>query len=253
MRRILTGRVGGTVPEGRPNVAVLGILGRRIILFGATALTLGLGGCFPRDAGPELEHFDSQAPALGQPAPNFALTDVDGEKVSLDQLIGSKPIVLQLGSHSCPVYRYRRFSMETLRKKYAGRVHFQMIYTLEAHPAGSKSPYAEGEWLTWWNRMTDVRVRQPGTTRERMTTALMSRDTLALNYSVAVDTMDDTTWRAYGAASSPGFVIDRNGRIVLRQVWIDPEEIDTVLDSLLTRPLRPARLSRLVPKSGSAQ
>ena len=60
-------------------------------------------------------------------------------------------------------------------------------------------------------------------------------------------------WRAYGAASSPGFVIDRNGRIVLRQVWIDPEEIDTVLDSLLTRPLRPARLSRLVPKSGSGQ
>ena len=81
-----------------------------------------------------------------------------------------------------------------------------------------------------------MRIQQPRTARERMATALMSRDTLALKYSVAVDDMDDKIWRAYGAASSPGFVIDRNGRIVLRQVWIDPEEIDKVLASLLTRP-----------------
>ena len=62
---------------------------------------------------------------------------------------------------------------------------------------------------------------------------LMSRDTLGLNYSVAVTGMDDTVWKAYGAASSPGFVIDRHGRIVLRQVWIDPEEIDRTLEQLL--------------------
>jgi len=208
---------------------------RHFAIAGALALAVLTGGCFPREAGPELAHFETQAPALGQKAPNFALKDIDGNSVSLDQLIGTKPIVLQLGSHSCPVYRYRRFTMETLRKKYAGRVHFQMVYTIEAHPDGSKSPYAEGEWLTWWNRATNTRVSQPRSSLERISTAAMSRDTLGLKYSVAVDGMNDTVWKAYGSASSPGFVIDREGRIVLRQVWIDPVEIDKTLESLLTR------------------
>ena len=236
MHEALTFRAGETVPGNLSKPVGLGIVGNRLLIVGAAALSVLAGGCFPREAGPELAHFESQAPALGQPAPNFALKDVNGGKVSLDELIGPKPIVLQLGSHSCPVYRYHRNSIEALRKKYAGRVHFQIVYTIEAHPDGSKSPYAEGEWLTWWNRMTDVRVQQPRTTRQRMTTALMSRDTLALKYSVAVDGMDDKVWRAYGAASSPGFVIDRNGRIVLRQVWIDPQEIDKALESLLRQP-----------------
>jgi len=226
---------GGTVQKYRSKLAGRGLLRNRFAIFGVVVVAVLTGGCLPREAGPELAHFETLAPALGQKAPNFALTDISGNNISLTQLIGTKPVVLQLGSHSCPVYRYRRFSMETLRKKYAGRVHFQMVYTVEAHPDGSKSPYAEDEWLTWWNRMTDTRVRQPRTERERISTAVMSRDTLGLNYPVAVDGMNDTVWKTYGAASSPGFVIDRHGRIVLRQVWIDPEEIDKTLESLLRR------------------
>lgn len=203
------------------------------MVFGYLAVAAGLGGCFPHEAGERLAHFDATAPRPGETAPDFNLTDFDGRHVSLAQLVGDKPIVLQLGSHSCPVYRYRRFSMETLRKKYAGRVHFQMVYTLEAHPVGSKSPYAEGEWLTWWNRLTDVRIPQSRSAQERFAVARMSRDTLALKYPVAVDVMDNRVWRNYGAASSPAFVIDRKGRIALRQVWLDPEGIDAVLERLL--------------------
>ena len=197
------------------------------------AAAIGLGGCFPHEAGSRLAHFDTTAPQPGEAAPDFTLKGVDGRTVTLAQLVGDKPVVLQLGSHSCPVYRYRRFGMEALRKKYAGRVHFQMVYTLEAHPAGSKSPYAEGEWLTWWNRLTDVRIAQPRTARERTDVARMSRDTLALKYPVAVDVMDNRVWRDYGAASSPAFVIDRQGRIALRQVWLDPDGIDDALQRLL--------------------
>ena len=208
-------------------------MSRSLVVFSLLLIVPMLGGCFPHEAGPRLAHFDAMAPQPGERAPDFTLNDVDGRKISLSKLVGDKPIVLQLGSHSCPVYRYRRFSMESLRKKYAGRVHFQLVYTLEAHPAGSKSPYDEGEWLTWWNRLTDVRIRQPRTPAERADVARMSRKTLSLKYPVAVDVMDNRVWRDYGAASSPAFVIDRQGKIALRQVWLDPEGIDAVLDRLL--------------------
>ncbi len=196
-------------------------------------LTLALGGCFPRNPGPRLAHFADQAPAVGAPAPEFELPSVDGEVVRLSDLIGERPLVVQFGSHSCPVYRYRRHSMGELIDEYGDRAHFVVVYTLEAHPAGSKSPYDDEEWLTMINRVTGVRVTQPGDDRERLAQAAFSRDRLGLAQTMLVDRVDDGVWTAYGGASSPGFVIDVEGRIASRQVWIDPKEIRRTLDHLL--------------------
>lgn len=190
-------------------------------------------GCFPHQPGPSLAHFETSAPQLGEPAPNFRLTDLEGRSVELAELIGERPIVLQLGSHSCPVYRYRRFSMEDLFADFHDRVHFLLVYTVEAHPVGSKSPYAEGEWDTWWNRLTGVRVRQAGDRDERRRQAEHSYRKLGLEQLLIVDEMSNQVWETYGAAASPAFVIDRQGKIAARQVWIDPEKLrQTLLDLL---------------------
>ena len=197
---------------------------------------LFLSGCFPRHAGEELAHFDRLAPAPGEPAPLFTLQDLDGQEVRLVDLIGDRPIVLQFGSHTCPVYRYRRFWMDDLWQEYAERVHFLLVYTQEAHPKDSKSPYSEGEWDTWWNRLTGVRVTQPESATERQELARYSHQELELIPPMVVDSMDNDTWQTYGAASSPAFVIDRQGHVAARQVWIDPKEIRQVLDRLLADP-----------------
>lgn len=189
-------------------------------------------GCFPHKAGPRLAHFDSTSPAVGAPAPDFELQDIHGNTIKLDDIIGGKPVVLQLGSHSCPVYRYRRFGMASLYREYKHKAKFLVVYTLEAHPVGAKSPYADGEWLTWWNRFAGVRVPQAVSADERHEQARRSHDTLEIGYTMVTDQMDNTIWRAYGAVSSPAFVIDRNGQIVLRQVWVNPKEIRKVLDHL---------------------
>ncbi len=202
-----------------------------------TLLTsLALGGCFPHHAGPRLAHFETTAPAVGEPAPDFTLLDLDGQSVELTELIGDRPIVLQLGSHSCPVYRYRRFSMSGLYEDFRDRVHFLLVYTVEAHPVGSKSPYRQGEWDPWWNRLTGVRVRQPPDEESRRRQAESSHERLKLEPMMVVDEMDDAVWRSFGAASSPAFVIDREGRIAARQVWVEPKEIRQVLDRLLAEP-----------------
>ena len=197
-------------------------------------LPLLLCGCFPRSAGPRLAHFESQAPALGAPAPLFSLLDTEGRSVSLESLIGERPVVVQLGSHSCPVYRYRRHWMDDLVAQYEDRAHFLVVYTLEAHPEGSKSPYAEGEWNPWINRITGVHIAQPGSFEQRQQQAAQSRQELALAATVLVDEMSNEVWQRYGGAASPAFVIDLQGRIAARQVWIDPAELRRVLDRLLS-------------------
>ncbi len=209
---------------------------RRLLPFLGLFTSLVLGGCFPHHAGPRLAHFETMAPAIGEPAPNFVLLDLDGQRVELAELIGDRPIVLQLGSHSCPVYRYRRFSMSGLYEEFRDRVHFLLVYTVEAHPVGSRSPYAEGEWDPWWNRLTGVRVRQPPDGKSRRRQAGASHERLKLEPSMVVDEMDNAVWQSFGAASSPAFVIDRKGRIAVRQVWVEPMEIRQVLRQLLAEP-----------------
>ena len=206
--------------------------------FKATGILVVLAvfsGCFPHEAGEKLSHFDSQAPAVGELAPRFTLRDLGGKLVKLEDMLGEQPIVLQLGSHSCPVYRLRRFGMAKLHQEYKDRVKFLLVYTLEAHPVGSKSPYADGEWLTSWNKITDVRIPQPDDITTRSSQASESHKTLNIAYPMVVDGMDNSVWKTYGAAASPAFVIDRSGRIVLKQPWVDPKEIRRVLNELLMK------------------
>lgn len=197
---------------------------------------LAAAGCFPRTAGPRLAHFEELAPRVGEPAPEFELRDVDGEVVALSDLVGERPLVLQLGSHTCPVYRYRRHWMDDLVAAYGERVDFRVIYTLEAHPKGSNSPYADGEWVSSINRLTGVLLAQPADFDERLERARFSRERLGLAQGILVDGMDDAVWSAYGAASSPAFVVDRDGTVVLSQVWIVPRQIRAALDRLLAPP-----------------
>ena len=195
---------------------------------------LALTGCFPHEAGPRLQHFYQDAPEVGSQAPVFTLIDLEGDSISLKTLIGEKPVVLQFGSHSCPVYRYRRREMKKVYQEYHSIAHFVIVYTLEAHPVGTKSPYSDEEWVTWINRLTNVLIPQPTTVKARHTLAGQSREDLEINHVILVDAMDNAVWRQYGAAPSSAFVIDQSGVVVLRQVWIDPDEIRMTLQKTVS-------------------
>ena len=193
-------------------------------------------GCFPKEPGKHLEHFATAAPQASEPAPDFELRDLDGEIVRLSDRLGDRPVVLHLGSHSCPVYRYRnKHYMESLWQGYEGRADFYVIYTREAHPVGSPSPFTGEEWDTIFNRATGVRVRDATTYDERRAQAQDSRDRLDLPVPVLVDSIDNTVWHTYGEAASPAFVIDTEGKIADAMPWVDPARIREALDRLLER------------------
>ncbi|MBA2237998.1 MAG: hypothetical protein H0W24_04760 [Lysobacter sp.] len=207
-----------------------------LLLGGLVIFASGCASLFPVEADEDLAHFATQAPQLGQAAPELEARRLDGTPVRLSEMLdGKRPVVLQLGSHSCPVYRYRRFDIAKLQREYAGEVAFVVVYTIEAHPEGSKSPYREGEWLTNINRITRTRVQQPESTEARIAQAIWSTEKLGRNDMVVVDTFEDQTWQRYGSAPSAAFVIDTAGNIVLRQPWVEPDGIRRALDGLLQR------------------
>ncbi|MCA1778092.1 MAG: redoxin domain-containing protein [Xanthomonadaceae bacterium] len=214
----------------------LKVVGSVTRLVACLAMVGLIGGCalwFPTEAGDDLAHFKHQAPQPGQQAPNATVRKLDGSEVALVELFGRRPVVLQLGSHSCPVYRYRRFDMSQLQETYQDRVDFVVVYTIEAHPVGAPSPYRDEEWLSFFNWITNTRVPQPGNVDARIAQAAQSTRELARSDLVVVDAMDDQAWRAFGAAPSAAFVIDRRGNVVLTQPWVEPDGIREALDGLL--------------------
>ncbi len=213
----------------RRTVAALSLLGALVLLPGCSML-------FPTEAGDTLSHFAARVPAKGEPAPPLHARRLNGEPIQFDPIVGERPVVVQLGSHSCPVYRYRRFDIAELQREFGDRVEFVVVYTQEAHPANTKSPYADEEWLTFANWITDTRVSQPRTMSERLERARWSTQRLERDDLVIVDAMDNATWRHYGAAPTAAFVIDTDGTVVLRQPWIEPEGIRRTLQRLVGPP-----------------
>lgn len=196
-------------------------------------LLITLTACFPKKAGHRLAHFKTEAPAVGENAPDFELKTPAGDIVSLTDLLGEKPIVLQLGSHTCPVYRYRRFSMSKLYRDYADKAHFLLIYTLEAHPVGAINPYVDKEWVSSFNYLTNTLVEKHENAEQRQKMAAHSTSKLNVAYPVVVDNMNNEIWRAYGRAPSAAFVIDKQGRVVSRMPWVDPQQIAKTIDGLI--------------------
>lgn len=190
-------------------------------------------GCFPRQAGPRLAHFDSQSPARGEHLPPVRVTDLAGRELRLAELLGDVPVVLQLGSASCPVFRYRRHAIARLEREFRGRARFIVLYTREAHPVGSPSPYSQREWDPWINRVTGVRLEDTTTTASRRRRAEEARSRLGLASLVLVDPAGDPAWSALGRAPSAAFVIDTEGRVAARQVWVHPGELRDVLLELV--------------------
>jgi len=188
---------------------------------------------FPTEAGESLSHYDTDAPLQAAPAPEFQLTDIDGNEVALQDLVGEKPVVLQLGSYSCPVFRYRRFDIQKLQRDFADRVAFVVVYTQEAHPVDAINPYADRIWNPVINKVAGVNVPEHTSAEQRRAQASQAFELMELDSRFLVDNMDNSVWRRYGAAPSAAYVIDLQGDIRLRQPWVYPREIRKTLNKIL--------------------
>src|SRR6516225_6466466 len=68
----------------------------------------------------------STGPAIGQPASAFELMDLDGNVVRLSDFRG-RPVVLEFGSYTCPIFSDRVPDMERLAREHPEAT-FLVIY-----------------------------------------------------------------------------------------------------------------------------
>lgn len=170
-------------------------------------------------------------PRVGSLAPAWTLESLSGAPLS-SKTFRSRPLVLHFGSLTCPVYRAKIPAMAELRRKYADRADFVTVYTLEAHPQGSPSPYSDREWIPLKNVAEGQLKPQPSTMEQRRRHALEAVEKLGETRSLGIDRMDNQVWRAFGARPNSAFLIGADGRILLAQEWADPEALDAALAKL---------------------
>lgn len=172
-------------------------------------------------------------PRAGETAPDFDLRSLDGTRWTLSGTLREKPVALILGSHSCPAFRGWSAALPYLEETYGDGIQFLILYTVEAHPAGSASPYRDKEWLTFSNIREGIRLPQPASAAQRRQFAENCRDALSLPVPVLPDTMDNRTWEAYGRAPNAAYLIRRDGRVALRQGWFHSGSFGKAINSLL--------------------
>jgi hypothetical protein len=174
-------------------------------------------------------------PKPGSSAPDFKLQTLDGKTIEGAKLWKEKPLVFITGSYTCPVFRRQTNELDSLVKDFGEKVHFLLLYTVEAHPKGNPSPYSGKEWVTPANQKAGILVPQPTTMEERLKVARDCATSLKLKVPLVIDTLDNATWQAYGRAPNCAYLINKEGKIVAAQPWFDGGPLRAELARLLEK------------------
>ena len=119
--------------------------------------------------------------------------------------------------------------------EYSDYIHFVIIYTIEAHPFNSPSPYSDEEWTT--PASTDAEgctLNQPANYEERTRQATQMAEELEITIPVLTDEMDNPVWCTYGPAPNSAYFIGTDGRIIVKQGWYQPELMKMAVAAYLT-------------------
>lgn len=166
----------------------------------------------------ELARWLAEGPRKGEIAPDFDLTDLDGNDVRLSDLRGG-PVVIEFGSYSCPIFSDRVPQMERLAREHPEAA-FLVIAIREAHP---------GELLPQHATLADKRSAARKLAIEE-----------GIGRRVLVDDLEGTVHRAYGGAWNPVYLLDADGRVVFRRAWNHPDEVAAALAALEVSATLPA-------------
>ena len=158
----------------------------------------------------ELANWSEQCPRTGEIAPDFCLDDLDGQPVQLTQLRG-KPVVLEFGSYTCPVFSDRVADMERLACEHP-EAEFLVIAVREAHPGEITGPHRT---VAQKRRAAHCLAMEQG-----------------LHRRVLIDDLHGTVHRAYGGGWNSVYVIDYDGRVAFRRAWNHPGEAAQALAAL---------------------
>jgi hypothetical protein len=155
---------------------------------------------------------DFKGPKAGEKFIDFKAETLDGKTVSLSDYL-DKPIVLETGSITCPMYANTKTAMNLLQEEYPD-VHFLLLYIREAHP-GKRT-----------KGITSIEEKRANAQATR-TLYDESRETL-------VDNVEGTAHKLYGSMPNMTYVIAKDGTVKFRANWTDIDALKEVLLTITT-------------------
>jgi hypothetical protein len=174
--------------------------------------------------------FGKSTPRQGEALPEFDLATTDGGRVTKTDFVGDRPLLLILGSITCPMTASAMPALKRLYARFSERIAFLMVNVREAHP-GENFP-------------------QPGTPAEKLEHARALRDMYEIPWPVAVDDVDGTLHQALDGKPNAAFLADREGKVAFRAHWArDEAGLRRALESVSRgeRPVKRESRAMLLP------
>ena len=151
-------------------------------------------------------------PKAGEKYINFSTTTLKGKKVFISEYL-DKPIVLDTGSITCPMYANTTKDMNKLQKEYPN-VHFLLLYIREAHP-GEKTQSVK-------------------TMEEKINHAKLTDKYYNEQREILIDSLDGKAHKLYGSMPNMTYVIGIDGIVKFRANWTNIDALKNVLKNIDT-------------------
>ena len=158
---------------------------------------------------------DFTGPQVGDPLVDVEFYDLEGNKRALSSFLG-RPIVLEAGSYTCPMYCKGVSTMNELAQQYP-EVTFLVMYIREAHP---------GERTTGHKSL-----EQKFELAHRIAASESHR-------TVLIDDIDGQAHCAYGTLPNSVHIFDENGVLAYRSDWCHPPVVAQVLKHMGEKEVR---------------
>lgn len=207
---------------------------RSVLFAGIVCVSPGLVGFAPtqsmealagalRDGG-----MNQRAPDLGETAPDVMVRDTEDNVLRVFEQRGSH-LVIEFVDPANATAMAKIEAMNALRAKYA------------ENPPGTK-PVQFWVVVSTGDTGADGRARRPQDAqgsreegREERMQAAKALQARVTNATVVADTPLDSVRFGYGGLVNMAFVVDPEGRVIVRQPWCDPSAIEQSLDAATGR------------------
>ena len=166
-------------------------------------------------AGASLTNPGDQMPAkVGNAAPWFEATTVDGKLERLSDSHGKQHVVLMTGAITSPMCAFEVPALNQLRQDFAGQqIAFFLLYTRESHPAENYGAHISFE--------------------QKLAYARELQKLEDIRFPILVDHLDGRIHQAYGAWPNALFVIHKDGRLIFRSNMANHNELRQFLEDLV--------------------
>jgi hypothetical protein len=146
--------------------------------------------------------FDPDTPTTGDRLPQLDLDTLDGERITFGDL--DRPHLFVFGSNTCPMTASAGGVLAELHREFGDDIRFVLVQVREAHP---------GE-----------HIPQPSSVEEKRAHARRLRDTLGVNFAVAVDDLDGSFHSSLDPKPNAAYLVDTQARILFRSMWSSDEQ-----------------------------